>query len=211
MIIRVPLSRDIPLAFCMPDRPLEVHGSVLEQRSEPCSSPCLLELQKLTCDHQYSLNDLREASMALLSFSGAVNDIHVVFVLSFTPVFRTEVMMPDGAASSRAKMKAATAGVLHEKKTDAKLSQLIDELSSGEVRDSWIWRAGGHGQGQEWVVVRSAGQDLSTFNARIPVVRTYGISVVRRASRAPGKQIEGLDSVQRVRGVLNFRRCACRE
>lgn len=118
-------------------------------------------MQKLTRDYQYSLNDLHEASIALLSFLGAVNDIHVVFVLSSTPVFRTEVMMPDGAASSRAKMKAATAGVLHEKKTDAKLSQLIDELSSGEVRRSWIWRAGGLGHGQ--------GQSGSLFGARVRI------------------------------------------
>lgn len=32
VIIRIPPLRDIPLAFCMPDRPLEVHGTVLEER-----------------------------------------------------------------------------------------------------------------------------------------------------------------------------------
>lgn len=38
------------------------------------------------------------------------------------------VMMPEGAAASRAAQKSVMAGILHDKQTDPELGQLLNEL-----------------------------------------------------------------------------------
>jgi Zn-dependent M32 family carboxypeptidase len=43
------------------------------------------------------------------------------------------VMMPSGSADSRAAQKAALAGVLYEKQTDAEVGELLAKLESADL------------------------------------------------------------------------------
>ena len=58
-----------------------------------------------------------------------------------------KVMMPAGGAASRANQKTALAGIIHEKKVDQTLGELLKQLEEGQVRGVlclhsnplWLW------------------------------------------------------------------------
>ena len=87
------------------------------------------------------------------------------------------VMMPSGSADSRAAQKAALAGVLYEKQTDAEVGELLAKLESADLGSldayqkvgGWRWsihtpcNGGGRDRGVAsygggWLAGRQAGR-----------------------------------------------------